>query len=836
MVGGGDAMSWQQVYAHVDEDALAVWGNPGLLRRAKKALAAGEVSILNMDDSAVLLQNDDAHITLTQGGLNQASCNCPAAGACKHIIAAVLCLQQQFKSLQDGCAESTDYVETIAASSPQASTDLNPSHDGNVSSNTTIPSWLNTYAYVDDDALSVWGNAGLLRRARKAVEAGEVMLLELGEKEGHWQNDEAVVSLNAAGLTQASCNCPAAGACKHIIAAVLAAQQQLAQVAAVEGAETGVNTNAIESAPNQIASNGDDETSASVALAEALNAHSLNLGKIGKVQWRQAYALWAAWQQQDPPRINIQARKILFQTDLSTDAVVYLAGGGFAGMLSSIEKKRQLVVHLALMAHLWQQQGQVFSWPEEVLPTENEDEGLLSEEEQSLLILLQQACERVLKLGLNHLMPNEAQQWHWLQLSARVERLPRLAGMLRRLAGEVRLLSEKHINSDSSSTLHSVARLAAYIDALQHANREQLPLLRGQLRRQYQTQSDSMTLLPLGAQWWQGEGGASGLNVYVWSVEEQAIMVTAQARSNANDTSFNRYSAWHGVGFWNRSAEQIMRQQTILPEPRIIGDRLANTVSKPSQAQELSADYYLPALTPMADLPQQSIELTTPFLLKVTDYEPLYLDELEQRLQWLVYDRDSGFAAQLSLDITDSTRVRAEQLQWLCEKELPIVAVLVLARLDEQQVVLEALSVIRPQQSQFLWCLDYHSVSPKQYYWTRKPAKPKLLQANLAASSNDHWLERLCAPVWRLVEARSASGMRAWGDIEREQLQAAIAQAKALGLTVLVQAWQRLAEDAKVQNVLQSVHLMQLARQGQQQWPVFELPNEQEPESVGNEA
>ena len=82
--------------------------------------------------------------------------------------------------------------------------------------------------------------------------------------------------------------------------------------------------------------------------------------------------------------------------------------------------------------------------------------------------------------------------------------------------------------------------MAAYIEALLHADGEHLPSLRGVLRRTYQTQDEAMTVLPLGVSWWQGEGGASGLNVYVWSVEEAAIMTTVQARGNANDRNFNR--------------------------------------------------------------------------------------------------------------------------------------------------------------------------------------------------------------------------------------------------------------------------------------------------------
>ncbi|MBP9539795.1 MAG: SWIM zinc finger family protein, partial [Vitreoscilla sp.] len=502
-------MTWQAIYAHLDDDALSTWANPGLLRRAKKALEANEVTQLEIGAEQGQWQNDDAIVTLNAQGLIQAACNCPAAGACKHILAAVLHLQQHMADAVDTAvcdtpSEVAAEADTVAAATTVA-TEVPMSTSNQITS--ALPAWLAPYQHLDEAALSTWGNPGLLRRANKAVEAGEVTLLEIGSEQGQWQNDDALVTLNAQGLTQAACNCPAAGACKHILVAVLWVQKALQ-----DGSETA-NTLTENTEASQTANHA--PTGLQAALSEALDWERLNVGKIGKVHWRQAYAVWADWQQGLPPSTEVQAAKILFHTDLSSDAVVYLLGGGFAGMLSSIEKKRQVPVHLALIAQLWQEQQQNFPWPEEVLPDDNADASRLGEDERSLLLQLQTACQRLLQLGLNHLMASEAQQWQWLQLSARVERLPRLAGMLRRLAGEVRQLADNHILSDSNDTLLSVARLAAYIEALLHADGERLPSLRGVLRRTYQTQDEAMTVLPLGVNWWQGEGGASGLNVYV---------------------------------------------------------------------------------------------------------------------------------------------------------------------------------------------------------------------------------------------------------------------------------------------------------------------------------
>ncbi|MEX6123236.1 hypothetical protein [Providencia hangzhouensis] len=80
-------------------------------------------------------------------------------------------------------------------------------------------SWKNSYLQYDDDALTVFANVGLLRRARKDVENQKVIPTDLGA--GTFTSDGQSVSLDAQGIQKATCDCPAIGCCKHILAAVL---------------------------------------------------------------------------------------------------------------------------------------------------------------------------------------------------------------------------------------------------------------------------------------------------------------------------------------------------------------------------------------------------------------------------------------------------------------------------------------------------------------------------------------------------------------------------------------------------------------------------------------
>ncbi|SQI35473.1 Uncharacterised protein [Providencia alcalifaciens] len=84
-------MSWKTVYLHYDDDALAVFANVGLLRRARKDLENDKVSPICLADGT--FTSDGQQVTLDPQGVQKAHCDCSAAGCCKHILAAVLWVQ-----------------------------------------------------------------------------------------------------------------------------------------------------------------------------------------------------------------------------------------------------------------------------------------------------------------------------------------------------------------------------------------------------------------------------------------------------------------------------------------------------------------------------------------------------------------------------------------------------------------------------------------------------------------------------------------------------------------------------------------------------------------------
>ena len=83
-------------------------------------------------------------------------------------------------------------------------------------------SW-HIYTQYDEDSLTMHSNAGLLRRARKALDAVE--LLQQEHDQLVFKVEECEVKLPFEGITKALCNCSAQGCCKHILSSILWVQE-----------------------------------------------------------------------------------------------------------------------------------------------------------------------------------------------------------------------------------------------------------------------------------------------------------------------------------------------------------------------------------------------------------------------------------------------------------------------------------------------------------------------------------------------------------------------------------------------------------------------------------
>ncbi|GED95995.1 hypothetical protein [Gordonia crocea] len=77
--------------ARFDDEAWAARASAGLVRRARKDLAAA-VPVVVADDAELVVAVAGAHVRFDEAGPETARCDCPAVGVCRHLIAACLWL------------------------------------------------------------------------------------------------------------------------------------------------------------------------------------------------------------------------------------------------------------------------------------------------------------------------------------------------------------------------------------------------------------------------------------------------------------------------------------------------------------------------------------------------------------------------------------------------------------------------------------------------------------------------------------------------------------------------------------------------------------------------
>lgn len=79
----------------LDDAVLEAASSRGLLRRARADLASGAARLIRHEAEEAQIELPGAQVTLRAGGLAAARCTCPAGGICRHILTAILLLQQQ---------------------------------------------------------------------------------------------------------------------------------------------------------------------------------------------------------------------------------------------------------------------------------------------------------------------------------------------------------------------------------------------------------------------------------------------------------------------------------------------------------------------------------------------------------------------------------------------------------------------------------------------------------------------------------------------------------------------------------------------------------------------
>ncbi|GGY60699.1 SWIM zinc finger family protein [Pseudoduganella albidiflava] len=399
----------------------------------------------------------------------------------------------------------------------------------------------------DDDALAALASTGLLRRAAKDVEAGKVAWEgPAGPAGGTFRVDGQRVAIGANGPAGATCDCPAPGICKHVLAAVLWLRTE----------ETGAGGGGVDSAANMVANEVANEVAggarAAVAapdvLAEVLALdRPAVLKEAGRAAVHKAAALLPRAGPPDCEASGGVLRVALPELDFTCR---YIGGGGLAGMVSEAPAASRKALHLLALAAVWQQHGHAVPWPADDTPA---PPAGLAPAERDFLAHAGRLVLELCGIGWSHL-PAHSHDYATAQLralgtSARIEAFPRLAGMLRELAGTAALLQRRDAHADEREAIGLAARIHALCTALASAEGEVPASLRGSERRTF-ADGAALQLLSLGAHWWQRRGGARGLAVPFWDPASRTIVQAVLARRDGADRAFHRGAAWTVDPLW----------------------------------------------------------------------------------------------------------------------------------------------------------------------------------------------------------------------------------------------------------------------------------------------
>jgi len=617
-----------------------------------------------------------------------------------------------------------------------------------------VTDWRAAYAGYDDGALALLANAGLVRRAAKVLAAGSV---QLGD-DGQATVDGARVHLDSRGPAKAVCGCPATGVCVHILAASMAAR----------GAT----------------STGDVDV-----LAELLGTSpSVYCAAAGVAAVRAAQAeVGAATVSVDGPRALISLPEV-------QGPVVFVSGGGFAGMVSDVAPARRAAVHLAALARLFAAHGRPWTWP--VSAAERVEVASRSD----TLDLTVAALATTIGAGLSRATDESSDRLEAVAVRARADGLPLLSRLLSRAAGLVAELADR---SDSSRELE-VALALAEVWALAAALRvDERPELVGEVRRA-SVSAEAVDLVPLGARWFTTPSGSRGVTVFVTDRASGELHAVTTSRPSGSDPAFRRDPSVSLI--WNSSVARLAAGPFRLSQLRLTADG-SIAPSTTSRVDPLGtgldgAELAALATRRWSELPAGpavagfgATRSSSALLAPSAAREP-FIDEVSQHLVWPLVDEE-GAVLETRIPLDSRTHI-ADAIATVVEAKARLAFVLVHTGLDGTITGFEPSSIVLTEKTGLtLYPLDF--LRPPTPKASKLSALRKRLERQFASLSAPEATRAtrasvaplgavggVCAAILEVLEQVAATGSRSLSPRQRSVLrdQAAVAAELALGSVV----------------------------------------------------
>jgi hypothetical protein len=500
----------------------------------------------------------------------------------------------------------------------------------------------------DDAALIALGNRGLLRRAKKDLEAATPELA--GEDDDAVRvktgGEEVRVPATVQGAT---CTCPSASICRHVLAALLFLREKGDGGHFAEGAAEEPGSAHGEMPPVPFFAGGASPVDEILAVDESALARWA-----GRALLQRAMREVAAGAR---PGVHDGAA-LVFEFTAWNQTVRWMPGGGLDGMVCTCHAAGPCVHRVAAVVAMLVERGRLTIEAEAVAPDASTGAARTRDE---VLASLGELLADTVCLGLSRLSTTTEQRLRTLAVSAHGVDLPRLERLIRSLADEAALLLRRDAQATSATLLDRAARA----EALRFALRRPTPELVGRHRSRYASVG-AIDLVGVGARRWRAASGYVGLTVYFRDTSRGAWASWTDARPADVAAAFNPERRYHADGPWDGCESPAVASRSRLHLTGAYRNRSGRVSGRPSTRAFLmggTAPDLLPEpIRDWSELADHAArifggglaepgELDGLVLLEPAEWAPPQFDPVAQELAWAVTDA-SGAAALLTLPHT----------------------------------------------------------------------------------------------------------------------------------------------------------------------------------------
>lgn len=387
-----------------------------------------------------------------------------------------------------------------------------------------------TIAAHDDAALEGLTSKGVLRRAHRdlARQNGEVVSVD--SKQAEVVADGQTVAIDGRGPTAATCSCPAAGICRHIVLAVL------------------------------LLRDSDEEQPTTSAQQELCAMTETELQKFAGADWDKAVTIHAS---EEPVEVGEEGHSLVVAFPEIDASITFIAGQGLRQAAYKGPKTRQrLLTAVAAMA-VRASAGVAAS--ESLVDVASARSAIAESFIDDAQLTLQRAVSAVIpgrsEIAYDLLLD--------LAISTRAEALPRLSAEVRGLANLARLAQTRNVAFEADVFLRRAARAYALCQGLRY-NGADLSLT-GTIKRDYQPR-DRLRLWLLGAARWRSVAGARGVTCYGYAPAEKRWFTVSDGRPAGVDPTFTPNNVYLNALWGGGSMQELIGRVVHLPGPSAAAD------------------------------------------------------------------------------------------------------------------------------------------------------------------------------------------------------------------------------------------------------------------------